>query len=201
MLKGLMARLAHITVVFDALRWVLEAGYAGEHCVIRASGLLACGRVLDLGCGTGIFAPLFAPDQYTGVDVNPRYIARARRRCPQHTFLLGDGVRVPLDTASCDGCMISGVLHHLSDDAALGLLREAARVVRPGGVLVVWEDVQEVAWWNVLGRALHALDAGAFIRAGRAYEELVAQVWRIERTARMRSGLMEYHVMHCVRQS
>lgn len=197
MIKRCVAWLANVTVVFDALRWLLEAGYSGERRIIRESLLPLGARVLDLGCGTGIFAPLFAPDAYCGVDVNPRYLARARQRCPRHTFLLGDGARVPLDDGWAGAVMISGVLHHLDDGHALRLLREAARALRPGGVIVIWEDTADVAWWNVIGRVLHLLDNGAFIRRASEYQALVARVLAVDTVCRMRSGFMEYCVMHC----
>jgi ubiquinone/menaquinone biosynthesis C-methylase UbiE len=49
-------------------------------------------RVLDLGCGVGDYAALFTRAQYHGLDIDPRYVAAARRSFPGDniTFAVGD---------------------------------------------------------------------------------------------------------------
>src|SRR5262245_14627898 len=49
-------------------------------------------RVLDLGCGIGDYAGLFGRARYHGIDIDPRYVATARRSFPGDnlTFAVGD---------------------------------------------------------------------------------------------------------------
>jgi SAM-dependent methyltransferase len=193
MLPGsLVRRLAAVPRLFDALRWMLEGGYRGHHSVIR-SHLSDTGRTLDLGCGTGIYARFFPPGSYVGADLNPAYIAAAQAKFPGHQFLVQDATRTSFADGEFDACMISGVLHHLDDSQADQLLGEAARVVRPGGTLVVWEDIP-APWWNLLGHVIHHLDLGSHIRTPAGYRGLLERRFTIQDTCAMRSGAMDYQV-------
>jgi SAM-dependent methyltransferase len=90
---------------------------------------------IDLGCGTGAFTRrLGAFDlALTGVDISPGLIARGRERGGA-TFIVGDICDSPAEAASFDFAVMSGVLHHLpTEDVRLRSLREAYRLLKPGG--------------------------------------------------------------------
>lgn len=119
----------------------------------RALGhLLPPVDVVDIGCGEGYLTIEVArwARRVIAVDRSPAVLARAkalagRRRAVNITFKRGDLDRLPLDTASVDIALLSQALHHSADPGqALG---EAARVVRPGGkVLVLDLREHEEAW-------------------------------------------------------
>jgi ubiquinone/menaquinone biosynthesis C-methylase UbiE len=69
-------------------------------------------------------------------------------------FVRFDGRRLPVEDASVDAVLLLYVLHHAADDAAL--LREARRVVRPGGVVVIGEDQVETASQRAVTVGFHA---------------------------------------------
>jgi SAM-dependent methyltransferase len=190
--SALVRRLAGVPRLFDALRWILEGGYRGHHGVIGAH-LENVGRTLDLGCGTGIYAGFFPSDTYVGADLNPDYISAAQSKFPDHRFVVQDATRTSFRDDEFDACMISGVLHHLDDDLAVQMVNEAARVVRPGGVIVVWEDIPS-PWWNLVGHVIHRLDLGSHIRASEGYRALLEPCLEIQQSAPMRSGAMDYQV-------
>src|SRR4051812_15232451 len=121
---SLIRRLATVPRLFDALRWILEGGYHGHHRVI-ADHLSGGGRVLDLGCGTGIYSQFFEPGRYVGVDISQAYIAAAQAKFPRHRFVVQDAAQLPLEGGEFDACMISGVLHHLDDPTVDRVLAEA----------------------------------------------------------------------------
>lgn len=114
---------------------------AGRERVLRRVAWIseACGlgpdvRVLECGCGTGIFTRELARTgaAITAIDISPDLLAQARRECPADNvdFVKGDlenPVGLP-DTAFDVLCGVS-VLHHLSVSQALTALR---RVLRPG---------------------------------------------------------------------
>jgi len=94
-------------------------------------------RVLEVGCGMGTMASLWAREgaRVTAVDLNPTAVTQTRRRFE----LLGldgeirqaDGRELPFEDGAFDYVWSWGVLHHSPD---LGQsLRELMRVVRPGG--------------------------------------------------------------------
>jgi ArsR family transcriptional regulator len=100
------------------------------------------GRLLDIGTGTGRVLELLAPRirQGLGVDASKAMVALARARTAQpglsHCAVrLADMYRLPLADASFDTAVLQMVLHYAEDPA--GVTAEAARVLRPGGKLIV----------------------------------------------------------------
>jgi ArsR family transcriptional regulator len=100
------------------------------------------GRLLDIGTGTGRVLELLAPQirQGLGVDASKAMLALARSRLAQpglaHCAVrLADMYRLPLADASFDTAVLQMVLHYAEDPA--GAVAEAARVLRPGGHLIV----------------------------------------------------------------
>jgi SAM-dependent methyltransferase len=96
-------------------------------------------RVADLGCGSGVFTSLLHRRGYDvfGLDLSPKLIALAQAKYPQVTFFEGDAEHLPLPTASLDGILLSGLLHHLPDPACC--VAEVFRVLKPGGSFVAFD--------------------------------------------------------------
>lgn len=102
-------------------------------------------RVVDLGGGTGR-ASRSLSDESVVLDASQPMLAKARQH--DHPTVRGDVRSLPLETESADAIVTVDALHHLPDVETV--LREAARVLRPGGVIVVRDfDPQ-----TVRGRAL-----------------------------------------------
>ncbi len=189
-------QLAAQPVIFDLLRWILEAGFRGEKRVLRSEGVLDSATVLDVGCGTGTLSAMFEPSSYVGVDLNCRYIERARTKHPRHRFLVMDGTDLTLPSGSFDVVIISGVIHHLTDEDSKSVLTEARRVLNPGtGRLIMWEDVPTRRTFNLPGRLVHWLDQGDHIRADAHYIKLVQAVFPHVRYYPMSSGVCDYIVL------
>ncbi len=105
--------------------------------------------LLDAGCGTGAYSAALAevPGRLIGIDRSAGMLAAARAklegRSGRVSFLRGDLLNLPLAQASLDAVMFNQVLHHLEDGRDGGYpghaaaLAEAARVLRPGGRLLL----------------------------------------------------------------
>lgn len=105
-------------------------------------GNLAGAVVLDAGCGSGAQAEwlLDRGAEVVGVDLSPRMIEEAERRCGGRArFLVADLAQpLPLEPASLDGITCSLMLHYLADwNVPLGSFASA---LRPGGWAVISLD-------------------------------------------------------------
>jgi ubiquinone/menaquinone biosynthesis C-methylase UbiE len=95
--------------------------------------------VVDLGCGTGRWLKKLEnlrPHSLAGVDLSSAMLEQARVKCAPSTRLLqSDCIDTPLHYRSADRVLASFLLSYLSDLNAFA--REAARLLRPGGVIHV----------------------------------------------------------------
>ncbi|GLW27978.1 class I SAM-dependent methyltransferase [Actinoplanes regularis] len=98
--------------------------------------------VVDVACGTGIVTTRLAGSGRTvlGIDRTPAMLSRAATRLPGGVAR-ADATALPLKAASVDAVVVIWLLHLLPDAAPV--IAEAARVLRPGGVLITTVDKDE----------------------------------------------------------
>jgi ubiquinone/menaquinone biosynthesis C-methylase UbiE len=105
-------------------------------------------RVLEVGCGTGVFLPVLAAAVGSGghveaVDHTPQFVTAAQERVhaaslsANVTVRQADAYHLPYPDATFDAAHCERVLIHLDDPTAV--LREMRRVVKPGGLVVAAE--------------------------------------------------------------
>lgn len=96
-------------------------------------------HVLDIGGGPGEYAAWLADRGYTVrlVDATPLHVTQAKQRAGgRFDALLGDARQLEEEDAAYDVVLLLGPLYHLHEsDDRLRALREAGRVLRPGGLL------------------------------------------------------------------
>lgn len=106
--------------------------------LVGAAGELTGRTLLDCGCGAGAYARAYAQlgARVVGIEFNRDKLARSMEAASRGLQLaVGDLERLPLRDASVDAAVFNEVLEHVPDDIAA--LREARRVLRPDGRLVV----------------------------------------------------------------
>ncbi|MFA5088865.1 MAG: class I SAM-dependent methyltransferase [Candidatus Omnitrophota bacterium] len=123
---------------------------AGLERLRRRAGLVAekCSgidnpRVLELGCGTGIFTKFLLEEkegiQVRGCDISSKAIALAFRRCREYKniqFEVADVTRLPDAKESYDAVIGNSILHHLP---LKKVLEECLRVLKKGGLVMFFE--------------------------------------------------------------
>lgn len=128
-------------------------------------------RVLDVGCGPGTNADEFAGVDYLGVDLNPSYIAHARRK-HHGRFEVAD-VRsdaVP-GRGTYDFVLVNSLLHHLDDGAVSSLMTDLRAYVSDDGHIHVID--LELPERRGIPRSLALGDRGDYPRSLPAWRTLL----------------------------
>jgi ubiquinone/menaquinone biosynthesis C-methylase UbiE len=104
------------------------------------------GLIVDLACGTGIVTTRLAGPgrRVLGIDRSAGMAGVAAGRLPGRVAV-GDATRVPLPSGSADAVTLVWLLHLLGRDDSERVIAEAARVLRPGGLLITTVDKNEAA--------------------------------------------------------
>ncbi|HEY8339482.1 MAG TPA: class I SAM-dependent methyltransferase [Egibacteraceae bacterium] len=133
-----------LTPLYDLASWVFGVGALHQR-VLDDARIGPGDRVLEIGCGTGNLALRAARLQpraaVTGLDPDPAALAiarrKARRRRVSATFDQGVAEDLPYADGAFDVVLSSLMLHHIDAESRLQVLREARRVLVPGGQLVL----------------------------------------------------------------
>jgi SAM-dependent methyltransferase len=117
--------------------FVWRAGQERRLDMVRRYVSLEGARVLDIGCGLGAYVRAFS--RYTerayGIDIDA---ARVEHGVTEglHGLVAGVGESLPFADGSFDGILLNEVLEHVRNDRET--VREALRVLRPGGRIVIF---------------------------------------------------------------
>ncbi|EGD55467.1 class I SAM-dependent methyltransferase [Gordonia neofelifaecis] len=103
--------------------------------------------VLDIACGPGNYSEdaargLTGDGRYVGLDFSASMLAEAQRahRLPRIAYVRGDAHRLPVPDSTVDTVLCLAALYLIPDP--LPVLDEMARVVKPGGELIVFTSVK-----------------------------------------------------------
>ena len=126
---------------YDLTNALLSLGSASlwRIATVRALGISAGDRVLDIAAGTGTSSAAIARAgaRVTALDFSPGMVAVGRDRHPEIEFVEGDAQQLPFDDVSFDAVTISFGLRNVNDPHRA--LAEMRRVLVPGGRLVICE--------------------------------------------------------------
>ncbi len=112
-----------------------ERGYVDRLIDLATPG----GRILDLGCGTGMPIMRYLIDRgfrLTGVDNAPGMLAHARNHCPEAELIAGDMTEVAID-GRFDGIVAWDSVFHIPRARHAPLFAEMARLLKPRAPLLL----------------------------------------------------------------
>jgi ubiquinone/menaquinone biosynthesis C-methylase UbiE len=149
--KDVQAFFERVATDWDTIR----LAYYDESVIEKMAKVAGIGEgseVADVGTGTGFVAAGLAPrvKRVIGIDNASAMLRVARENLDSLSvsnaeLLVGDLAGLPLADNSVDAAFANMVLHHAVDPAAM--LKEMARIVRPGGMIVITDEVEHPYEW------------------------------------------------------
>lgn len=163
--------------------------------VVRPS---AGDRVLDIGCGTGAILQRLGDVDYTGMDMNERYIAHARRNYGDAgRFLCANVYEFDFSSEQkFDLVLMLGLLHHLNDPGASRLLAQARQLLDPRGRLVTL-DACRTEGQGRFERLLVDMDRGQHVRRVDGYLDMAGSIFP-DVASHFCTNLLNYSYTHFV---
>ncbi len=165
------------------LQWLLFG--PSHRALITRIGAVAGGRpirVLDVGCGTGVFASrvraALPQAQVWGIDLVSDMLTRGSERWRRHAAhvlpVQADSERLPFATGSFDVVTCANSFHHYpSQDRAVA---EMHRVLRPGGRLMLIDGYRDAPWgWFIYDVCVAGVEGAVHHASARRVRELFAQ--------------------------
>lgn len=148
-------------------------------------------NVMDVGCGDGWLARLMTRKggHVTGVEVSPKHLAHARAipAVGDEHYIQGLAEDLPASSRSLDVVVFFNSFHHVDKSGLLTALKEAARVLKQGGLLLVIEPLAEGPYFELMkpvhdetavrrqaqNALIHAPDVGLLLEQTFIYEDIV----------------------------
>ena len=144
-------------------------------------------RILDVGCGTGIFTTrmhdVLGVD-VVGCDLSEGMLAHARERSAAVDWTRGDVTQLPIGDGSVDAVVCTEAFHWFDQPAALA---EFARVTRGGGlVLIAMINPRTSIGSRLLGEQARVLGAGTWPSRSRMHAMVTDAGFRVAKQHRVR---------------
>lgn len=164
MLKFLKNALAISTIYNFFCFIVSKFGWSRLYIFAKYLPYIPGDKILDLGCGPGTNSSFFQTKDYFGIDISSRYIKQAEVKSPNHKFICGNFLLLGKEwDDSFDIILMSGLLHHLSDQLACEFIEKSYSVLKKGGRLIAIENClhYKQSW---IKRKIIMQDRGEFVR-------------------------------------
>ena len=123
-------------VVLGHPSYVWRFGQDRRLSLIRQHAPLEGARILDIGCGLGVYVRKFREfsDRVYGIDIDPKRLREGAKTTPG--LMLAVGEHLPFRDGVFDVIVLNEVIEHVRDDRAT--IAESLRILAPGGRIVIY---------------------------------------------------------------
>jgi SAM-dependent methyltransferase len=167
-------------------RLIAQAEFWRDSLILDGTVLADGIRLLEIGCGVGVGLAIlgiaFPRVQLAGVDIEPRQIAAAREHLAgaglEADLRVADGRQLSYANGSFDHVWMMWLLEHLTESDTVEVLREARRILAPGGTITAIEVDYATVQLGPLTPQLKSLRS-ALVQAMRAFgqDDVGTQLW------------------------
>lgn len=150
--------------VYDAVQALFKIGgnQQSESLFAELIDSKSYDSVLELGCGTGLWTVTQCRN-YVRTDINDSYFPPTAASNTEYRIADAADLSEFAD-GSFELVYSVGLYHHLPEQAVVASLRESARVLRPGGRIVVGDAILPKVWHRPLAWIVRKLDRGQWVR-------------------------------------
>jgi ubiquinone/menaquinone biosynthesis C-methylase UbiE len=162
-------------------------------------------RLLDVGCGTGLFAERLQAElpkvEVWGVDLVPEMLAKGSDRWRRHAGRVqpvqGEGERLPFLDGAFDFVTCANSFHHYPHQEQA--VAEMHRVLRPGGRLMIVDGYRDAPWgWFIYDVCVAGVEGSVHHASRRQFRELFASAGLRAVAQRVYRGLAPFLLTEAV---
>ena len=162
---------------------------------IRAESANRPIRVLDVGCGTGVFAERILSAvphaQVWGVDLVSAMLVKGSSRWKRHSgqvvAIQGDSERLPFDSGAFDFVTCANSFHHYPNQA--NAVAEMKRVLKPGGRLLLVDGFRDAPWgWFIFDVCVAGFEGEVHHCSRKQFRELFEAAGLVDVTQEINRG-------------
>lgn len=177
MILSLLHELASYPWVYDQIQ--RAAGVRQVHArMSRQLPTEGADYVVDVGGGTGAMRAIWpAGSRYVCLDIEMPKLRGFRAKVEDGLALQSDATRMPIADGCAGSVVCMAVAHHLTDGMLADVLRESARVLRPGGRVFFLDPV--FAQSRRIGRMIWRLDRGSYPRTADTLRRVFSEHFQV----------------------
>jgi radical SAM superfamily enzyme YgiQ (UPF0313 family)/2-polyprenyl-3-methyl-5-hydroxy-6-metoxy-1,4-benzoquinol methylase len=154
-----------LSIFIAPIRQIVEGGIDHDLALVNGLSNKINGKVLDIGCGGGLFSHLFSANQYVGIDINRHWLTAARIRNPDKVFLCADYTKRVSMSSTFDMILMSKILYNMDDDGANAIIKQAIELLSPQGIILILEPAPQSRPEHWLRNFTHLIKNRKFYRS------------------------------------